>query len=90
MITPESQYTSHYWWIFGRDFNPKVKKWDNFYSDSTREVFTEDADAVEWMEQQWAKEDRVGFRESHVLADKGAVAMRRIVQHMADAEQIEV
>jgi phenylpropionate dioxygenase-like ring-hydroxylating dioxygenase large terminal subunit len=90
LITPESQYTTHYWWIFARDFNPKVKKWDKYYSDSTREVFTEDADAIEWMEQQWVKENRVGFREANVLADKGAVAMRRIVQRMADAEEIEI
>ena len=53
-------------------------------------VDNNDADAVEWMEQQWAKEDRAGFRETHVLADRGAVAMRRIVQRMADAERIEV
>jgi vanillate O-demethylase monooxygenase subunit len=86
IITPETQYTCHYWWIFARDFNPKSKKLDKFYSDSTRAVFTEDGDAIEWMEEQWAKDDRPEFRETHLPADKGAVEMRRIVQRLADEE----
>ncbi|MEE2760885.1 MAG: aromatic ring-hydroxylating dioxygenase subunit alpha [Pseudomonadota bacterium] len=90
LITPETQFTTHYWWVFARDFNPNVKKWDKFYSDSTRRVFTEDADAIEWIEKQWANEERPDFREANVPADKGAVAMRRIVQRMADAEQAAV
>lgn len=86
IITPESQYTTHYWWVFARDFSPKDKKLDKFYSEATRAVFTEDADAVEWMEQQWAKEERPGFREAHVPSDKGAVEMRRIVSRLAEEE----
>jgi hypothetical protein len=38
------------------------------------------------MEEQWAKDDRPEFRETHLPADKGAVEMRRIVQRLADEE----
>lgn len=86
-MTPESQYTTWYWWIFARDFTPDDKEIDQFYSDTTLKVFLEDKDAVEWIEEGWAKEDRPGYREKHVVSDRGAMAMRRIVQKLADDEQ---
>lgn len=86
-MTPETQYTTHYWWIFARDFQPNSKKLDNYYSDTTEAIFLEDKDAIEWMEQQWAKEDRPEFIECHVPSDEGAVRMRRIIQRMADEER---
>ena len=85
-ITPETQYTSHYWWIFARDFKPKDKKLDNIYSQRTAQVFEEDKDAIEWMEEQWANEARPDFRESHVPSDEGAVKMRRIVHRLAQEQ----
>ena len=88
-ISPETQYTTNYWWMFARDFKPEDKKASQFYSDTTLDVFREDGDAIEWMEQQWANEDRPDFQETHVPADKGAVEMRRIIKRMAEEENIQ-
>ena len=85
-ITPETQYTSLYWWIFARDFSPNNKKLDQIYSRATRSVFEEDKDAIEWIEDQWARDDRPSFRENHVPSDEWAVRMRRIVYKLAAAE----
>ena len=52
-------------------------------------MFTEDKEAIEWIEEQWSKEDRPGFRQIHVPSDLGAVEMRRIVQRLADEQQRE-
>ena len=89
IITPETNYSTFYWWIFARDFNPRDKALDKFYSEATRKVFTEDKEAIEWIEEQWAKEERPGFRQIHVPSDRGAVEMRRIVQRLADEQQRE-
>ncbi|MDE0538140.1 MAG: aromatic ring-hydroxylating dioxygenase subunit alpha [Rhodospirillales bacterium] len=86
-ITPETQYTSLYWWIFARDFTPRDAELDAFYSDATSKVFEEDKDAIEWIEDQWARDDRPGYREKHVPSDEGAVKMRRIVTRLAEAER---
>jgi len=89
IITPETQYTSHYWWMFARDFTPQDKDLDQFYSDMTAKVFEEDKDAIEWIEDQWAKDHRPDFRESHVPADNGAVKMRRVVARLAEDEAVQ-
>lgn len=85
-LTPEDQYSIHYHWIFGRDFSAPDAKWDKIYKDGTGKIFEEDRDAIEWIEQQWANDERPEFREAHVPADRGAVEMRRIVKGMAEAE----
>jgi vanillate O-demethylase monooxygenase subunit len=85
-ITPETQYTSFYWWMFARDFSAPDKKLDQWYSDVTRKVFEEDKDAIEWIEFQWANDDRPDFMENHVPSDKGAVKMRQIVHELAIQE----
>ena len=85
-ITPETQYTSFYWWMFARDFSAPDKKLDQWYSDVTRKVFEEDKDAIEWIEFQWANDDRPDFMENHVPSDKGAVKMRQIVHDLASQE----
>ena len=85
-MTPETQYTTHYWWVFARDFSPQDKSFDEFYNAATSKLFEEDKDAIEWIEQQWANDDRPAFREEHVPADEGAVKMRRIVHRLAQQE----
>ena len=70
-------------------FSPNNKKLDQIYSRATRSVFEEDKDAIEWIEDQWARDDRPGFRENHVPSDEGAVRMRRIVYKLAAAEARE-
>jgi phenylpropionate dioxygenase-like ring-hydroxylating dioxygenase large terminal subunit len=82
-MTPETQYTSHYWWLFARDFAAPDAKLDQWYSDVTGQVFEEDIDAVEWIEDQWANDKRPGFSESHVPSDEGALKMRKIVHQLA-------
>ncbi len=85
-ITPETQYTSLYWWIFARDFSAPDKKLDAWYSDVTTKVFEEDKDAIEWIECQWKNDERPGFKENHVPSDEGAVKMRRVVYDLAMKE----
>jgi len=85
-ITPETQYTSLYWWMFARDFAVPDKKLDQWYSDITGKVFEEDKDAIEWIEFQWANDDRPNFVENHVPSDKGAVKMRHIIHDLAMQE----
>ena len=48
-ITPETQYTSLYWWMFARDFAAPNEELDQWYSDITGKVFEEDKDAIEWI-----------------------------------------
>ena len=85
-ITPETQYTSLYWWMFARDFAAPNEELDQWYSDITGKVFEEDKDAIEWIEFQWANDDRPNFMENHVPSDKGAVKMRQIVHDLASQE----
>ena len=72
--------------MFARDFSAPDKKLDQWYSDITGKVFEEDKDAIEWIEFQWANDDRPNFTENHVPSDKGAVKMRRIVHDLAMLE----
>ena len=85
-ITPETQYTSFYWWIFARDFNPKDSNLDTYYTNSTIKVFEEDKETIEWIEELWATEERPDYREHHVSSDEGAVKMRRIISRLAKEE----
>jgi vanillate O-demethylase monooxygenase subunit len=87
-VTPETQYTFLYWWLFARDFSAPDSELDEWYSKTTSKVFEEDKDAIEWIEEQWATDHRPEFREKHVPADEGAVKMRRIVHKLAMEETV--
>ncbi|MEE2746299.1 MAG: aromatic ring-hydroxylating dioxygenase subunit alpha [Pseudomonadota bacterium] len=87
-ITPETNYTTHYCWIFARDFKPNNKKLDQYYNNATSKLFEEDKEAIEWIEELWATEDRPAYHENHVPADESTVKMRRIVHELSRLENL--
>ena len=87
-ITPETNYTSHYCWIFGRDFKPQNKKLDEYYNTATSKLFEEDKEAIEWIENLWATEDRPDYQENHIPSDESTVKMRRIVAQLSLEENL--
>ena len=82
-ITPETQYTSLYWWMFARDFSVPDKNLDDWYTKVTGKAFEEDKDAIEWIEDLWVKDERPNFIEKNVPSDGGAVRMRKIVHQLS-------
>ncbi len=85
-LTPETQYTTHYFWALARDFAQGDEGATSYIAEAIETAFEEDKDALEWIDHIQRTERRSGYHEVSVPADKASLRMRRILQRMADRE----
>ncbi len=85
-ITPESQYTTHYWWAIARDYHIDEADITRYMEQAIIDAFEEDKAALEWIDELAGREYRPDFRERSRLTDRGGLQMRRIVANLARAE----
>jgi vanillate O-demethylase monooxygenase subunit len=84
-LTPASQTETHYFWVSARNFAvDDLEMNDVAYARST-ETFTEDVEAMEWIEDIQARERRPDFHEISVRGDKAGLRMRTIIARLAQA-----
>ena len=76
-ITPESQYRTHYWWFFLRNFAVESVEVDDVLLAGVSGAFEEDKQALEWISELTQRDGRRDFREVSFRTDKGGVMMRR-------------
>ena len=89
-LTPETQNTTHYYWVGGRDFAQSDSKEDREYlalmSRLAEEVFAQDKVAGELIQSMADTDCDPDFVERHVAGDKMGVAMRRLILKLANQE----
>ena len=86
-MTPEAQHSFHYWAFAGRNFELADQSITKWLLDSTIKAFHEDREALEWIEEMDAKEGRPDVVEASFASDRGSLAMRKIIQQLADSER---
>jgi vanillate O-demethylase monooxygenase subunit len=86
LLTPETGDSVHYFWFISRDFaldDPAAGKW---LKDSATKAFEEDKDALEWIAALVRKEEHRPFTEASFTSDRAGLAMRKVIQALADGE----
>lgn len=89
LITPETQHTMHYWAFIGHDFRVEDASVGDALRTSALKAFNEDREALEWIDEMNRKEEWPTFKEASFASDRGSLAMRKIIQQLADAERAE-
>lgn len=85
LLTPETQGSTHYFFVIGRDFGRGDNTLQGFIHNNLIEAFREDKAALEKLEGVLASRGR-DFLEISVASDAASVAMRRYLKGTADAE----
>jgi vanillate O-demethylase monooxygenase subunit len=83
-ITPETETTTHDFWMVARDFALDDEEVSRFLADSNRTVVLQDVVALNALEQVIAREP-AGYQELSINIDTGGLAARRLLQKLADA-----
>ena len=83
-ITPESQYRTHYWWFFLRNFAAGSAEISRVLRAGVTGAFEEDKQALEWISELSRRDRRSDFRELSFRTDKGGVLMRRRIRRWAE------
>jgi vanillate O-demethylase monooxygenase subunit len=83
-ITPETETTTHDFWMVARDFALDDEEVSRFLADSNRTVVLQDVVALNALEQVIAREP-VGCQELSINIDTGGLAARRLLQKLVDA-----
>lgn len=89
LITPETQHTMHYWAFIGHDFCIDDASIGDALRTAALRAFHEDREALEWIDEMNRKEGWPVFKEASFASDRGSLAMRKIIQQLADAERSE-
>jgi phenylpropionate dioxygenase-like ring-hydroxylating dioxygenase large terminal subunit len=85
MFTPESAISTHYFWASARDVNIDDDALSKAGEQRAISTFQEDVEALERIEEIWAREAEE-FREISIAGDRAGLLMRRIIARRA-AEQ---
>ena len=83
--TPESQHSTHYFIVHGRDFALDQPDVTSFMHEQLFQAFSEDVRGLEGVEQALAEAGDEAY-EISVASDRGAVAMRKYLKRRSDAE----
>jgi len=78
-ITPETETTTHDFWMVARDFALDDEKVSEFLAESNRTVVLQDVEALNVLEKVIASEPE-GYQELSINIDTGGLAARRILQ----------
>jgi vanillate O-demethylase monooxygenase subunit len=83
-ITPETETTTHDFWMVARDFALDDEEVSRFLAESNRTVVLQDVVALNALEKVIATEP-AGFQELSINIDTGGLAARRILKRLAEA-----
>jgi vanillate monooxygenase len=83
--TPETESSTHYFWVSARDYQQDDKQVDVFMRKLTVAAFDEDKDMLEAQERSIALDPAVPT--VSVNADQGSVQMRRLMASLLEREQ---
>ncbi|WP_119729356.1 aromatic ring-hydroxylating dioxygenase subunit alpha [Thermomonospora amylolytica] len=83
-ITPETETTTHDFWMVSRDFALEDEEVSRFLAESNRTVILQDVAALNLLEQVIAGEPE-GYQELSINIDTGGLAARRLLARMAEA-----
>jgi vanillate O-demethylase monooxygenase subunit len=86
-LTPASKTETHYFWVNARNYAIDDVKANENALIRIRETFTEDVDALGWIEELIAREDRPEFHEISVRGDRAGLKMRSIVARLANEQR---
>ena len=84
--TPETQHTTHYFIVHGRDFAPDRPQVTTFMHEQLFQAFNEDIQGLEAVERALAAAGEEAF-EISVASDKAAVAMRKYLKRRSMEER---
>lgn len=87
IITPETQNSLTNWAFIGHDFALDDSQVGDALIASALKAFDEDRNALEWIHEINQGEGWPESREASFASDRGGMAMRRILQRLAHAEQ---
>lgn len=82
-LTPASSTETHYFWVSARNFAVDDLEMNAVAYARSSETFTEDVEAMEWIEEIQAREVRPDFHEISVRGDKAGLRMRTIIARLA-------
>jgi vanillate O-demethylase monooxygenase subunit len=83
-ITPETETTTHDFWMVARDFALDDEEVSRFLAESNRTVVMQDVVALNALEQVIAGEP-AGYQELSINIDTGGLAARRLLAKLVDA-----
>ena len=86
--TPETDSTTHYFWVSARDYQQDDKQVDAFMKKLTVAAFDEDKDMLEAQQRSIALDPSTPY--VSVNADQGSVQMRRLMAERLVAETVTV
>jgi vanillate O-demethylase monooxygenase subunit len=89
MFTPETATSTHYFWASARDVRIDDQALSEAGAQRAAATFLEDVEALERIEELYAREDDPGLREISVAGDRAGLLMRRILARRA-AEEVRV
>lgn len=89
LITPETQHSMHYWAFIGHDFRIDDPSIGDALRTSALKAFNEDREALEWIDEMNRKEGWPAVQEASFASDRGSLAMRKIIQRLADAQSAQ-
>ncbi|MCH7696316.1 MAG: aromatic ring-hydroxylating dioxygenase subunit alpha [Proteobacteria bacterium] len=85
-ITPQSRTSTHYFWAVARDYAQENKQVARMVVENNVKVFQRYKDTLQWIEEITSKEECSDFRETNLRADRAGLAMRQIIQRLADEQ----
>lgn len=83
LITPETQSSIHYWWFNTRDFKVSDPEADEFLYNASMQAYTEDVDALEWIQEVVQKDAQKQFDLSFAPDKPGLLMRRNIYERVA-------
>jgi vanillate O-demethylase monooxygenase subunit len=86
-ITPETEHSTHDFWVVARDFALGDKEVSEFLAENNRTVVLQDVEALNVLEHVISAEPE-GYQELSVNIDTGGLAARRMLQRQLHAHQI--
>ncbi|MCL2584414.1 MAG: aromatic ring-hydroxylating dioxygenase subunit alpha [Streptosporangiales bacterium] len=83
-LTPETETSTHDFWMVSRDFGHGDAGMDSFFSQMQAEVVQQDVDALNLLEELIAA-DGEAYQELSINIDTGALAARRLIKKLNEA-----
>lgn len=86
-ITPETEHSTHDFWVVARDFALDDEEVSEFLAENNRAVVLQDVEALNVLEQVISAEPE-GSQELSVNIDTGGLAARRMLQRQLHSQQL--
>jgi len=85
-ITPSGRDGTHYFWAVARDYEVGNRLVSRIVAESFKKALEADRAALEAIARLVEREQRPEFREANLSSDRASLAMRQIIQELAELE----